>query len=222
MRTRQGICILIVAWTTTLTSSAQGPEWRLKTPLSDVDKASVLALAVQLGIERPAVIRHDVTNAYVGCDYLRIESVPSVHGERRTFRRAYVSRAELKCPAANVAGPGKWVAAFPDAAREVGVWRVTHGDASWDVETPSTVTYNDVMAIVTAVGAGRLENGLPVQYRAKFAELPTLNARSVAFVSFDHHDPALYRVSFADPNVVLIVAVTGKRVELRSWAREYA
>ena len=87
-----GLYLIVVTMTlATAAMSPQAPEWRLTAPLTDAEKARVLALAATLGIDRPSMIRSEQIRQPITCDALRIESVPSTDRYRLTWRRAWVT-----------------------------------------------------------------------------------------------------------------------------------
>jgi hypothetical protein len=200
----------------------QVPEWRVTHALTDAAKADVLALATRLQLGRPAIVISEVIHQPLGCQALRIESEAAITGSRRTWQRLWVTQASLKCPLVQPDSPrvGDWIVAEPK--REVGAWRVGLGAGFLDVETPSTISYAEVVAIVEAIRSGRLVNRLPPEYLGKNRQIPKVDAAAIYSVWNAHLDPALYAVRFRTTNIVLVVAVRGSTVELRGWNTEIA
>lgn len=199
----------------------QAPEWQIARPLSEDEKADVVALAARLNVGQLAVIRSEVIHQPTGCEAIRLESARLVTGNRRTWWRAWISNSAWShgCPGEQPDSPRvrSWVVAEP--AKDIGAWHVPEGDGWIDVETPPSVPHGDVAAIVAAVRAGRLVNRLPPAH-GNGRRLPQVNARSIYLIWNSQPDPALYKVWFRTTNVVLVVAVRGTVVELRDWMTE--
>jgi hypothetical protein len=189
--------------------------------MSEGEKSAVLALAGRLNLGHPAVITSEVIHQPLSCEALRIDSVTAAQGNRRTWQRAWVAKIG-ECPTEQPAAPrvDQWVVV--DGARDVGAWRVPQDDGFLDIETPSTIPYADVAAIVEAVRTGRLVNRLPPEYRGNSRSIPKVEARSIRVIWTYQPDPAVYKVNFRATNVVLLVAVRGTLVELRGWMTEVA
>jgi hypothetical protein len=223
MNTHKQMRAFAVSLSVVLASAAarpvQLPEWRLTRPLSEGERAGVLALAARLNVGEPAVVTSDVINQPLNCDALRIDSVPAVQGNRRTWKRVWVARTG-GCPGEQPTAPrvGQWVAA--DSVREVGAWHISLDGGFLDVETPSTVPYADVAAIVVAVRTGSLVNRLPPEYRGNRRQIPKVDAKAIFVVWNYQQDPALYKVNFRSGNVTMLLAVRGTLVELRGWIEE--
>jgi hypothetical protein len=202
----------------------QAPEWRLTRPLSEVEKANVLALAARLNLGQLAVIRSELILQPLGCEAVRLESVAEANGNRRTWRRAWITNTAWSsgCPSESRDSPriGQWVVA--DHARDVGAWHVQDAGIVIDVETPSSIPYADVAAIISAVREERLVNRLPAEYRGDNRRIPKVDAKSIFMIWNDQHNAALYKVNSRTTNVVLLVAVRGGQVELRGWMTEMA
>jgi hypothetical protein len=196
------------------------PEWRLTQPLSDRERTTVVALAKRVGIGTPAVIANDVINQPIDCDVLRIESVPTVNGDRRTWQRVFVTnetwpRSHCGDRELDPVRVGNWMLASPRA--ELGAWRVRHLNWFVDVETPPGVPEKDVAVIVKAIARDRMVNRLPENDRRS---PPKLNARAIYWITRDDRDPTRYKVTFRDTDTVVWVAVRGDRVELRGRGYE--
>jgi hypothetical protein len=219
------LTVLGIALATSRTPSTQTPEWRLTRPVSDVEKTRVLALAARLKIDRPGVIISGLINHPLACEALRIESVPATNGQRRTWRRVWVTSTEWPKGCSRLTPPDAarldtWVEAIE--ARDVGAWRVENSDGVVDVETPPTIPYGEVAAIVEAVATGRLVDRMPRQTRVSLRPIPEVDAKSIFMIWNDALESSLYTVRFRGTNVVFLVVVRGTQVELRSWRREYA
>jgi len=224
MRIGLGLTVLILALAAG-PPPAQTPEWRLTRALTDAEKTDVLALAAKLNIYQAAVIREGTILQPLGCEALLIESVVATAGQRRTWRKVWVTStawpngcARLKPP--DAPSSGTWVAA--DGPHEVGAWRLQTRDGVQDIETPPTIPYDAVVAIVEAVRTGRLVDSMPYGTRVPLRPIPKVDAKSIVVVWTDHFDPSLYVVRFRGVNAVFQVAVRGTRVELRTWWREYS
>jgi hypothetical protein len=89
-----------------------------------------------------------------------------------------------------------------------------------DVETPPTIPYREVAAIVEAVRTGRLVDRMPVGTRVSLRPIPKVNARAIFMIWNAASDASLYEVRFRGSDVVFVVAVRGTQVELRYWVRE--
>jgi hypothetical protein len=219
------LTVLGIALATSRTPSTQTPEWRLTRPVSDAEKTRVLALAARLKIDRPGVIISGLINHPLACEALRIESVPATNGQRRTWRRVWVTSTEWPSGCSHLTPPDAarldtWVEAIE--ARDVGAWRVENSDGVVDVETPPTIPYGEVAAIVEAVATGRLVDRMPRQTRVSLRPIPEVDAKSIFMIWNDALESSLYAVRFRGTNVVFLVVVRGTQVELRSWRREYA
>jgi hypothetical protein len=224
---RIAICLTVVGLSlaTAQTPLNQAPEWRLTRPVSDAEKASVLALAAKLNIYQAALITDQLILQPLGCEALRIESVVATAGQRRTWRRVWVTSTEWPDGCSRMKQPdatssGSWVVATE--AQDIGAWRLQTRDGVQDVETPPTIPYDAVVAIVDAVRNGRLVDRMPYGTRVPLRPIPKVDAKSIVVVWTDHFDPSLFVVRFRGVNAVFQVAVRGTRVELRTWWREYA
>jgi len=200
------------------------PEWRLTTPLGDDEKGRVLSLAAALKIDRPGVIQSEEIFQPLTCDALRIESVPTTDGNRRAWKRVWVTYTSWPngCDRmkAQRSPPDTWVAA--DAVTDVGAWRVNVAGSDIDVETPSNIPYSEVSAIVEAVRTGRFVDRMPVNTRVPLRPVPKVDYRSIVVIWQDVVDQSRYAVRFRGTNVVFCVVVRGGQVQLLEWRREYA
>lgn len=196
------------------------PEWRPSRPVSDGDKARVIELAARLSIQQPAAITSEEIFHPLACEALRVESIPTVTGQRRRWKRAWIANTEWPrgCRAETSDSPSvaNWVVAF--RVPDVGAWRIEDRDGVQDVETASTTPYADVAAIVQRVKANQLLNRLPPAYRGK--PIPKVDGKAIYLIWNDQHEPSLYTVRFRSTNVVLLVAVRGTWVELHGWVTE--
>lgn len=219
------LTVLSMALATGRTSATQTPEWRLTRPISDAEKTRVLTLAARLNIDRPGIITSELIHHPLACEALRIESVPETNGQRRTWRRVWLTSTEWPRGCSRQMSPDamrldSWVEA--NEAQSVGAWRIQTADGVVDVETPATITYGEVAAIVEAVRTGRLVDRMPLQTRVSLRPIPKVDAKSIFVIWNDSLDPSLYVVRFRGINVVFLVVVRETQVELRSWRREYA
>jgi len=206
----------------TVTLSAQAPEWRLTSPLTDAEKARVLSLAATLKIDRPGIIQSEKIHSPLTCDALRIESIPAVNERRRTFWRTWVTYtswpASCDRTSAKRAPADTWVVA--DEVREVGVWRVEVAGSYVDVETPTNIPYGEVAAIVEAVRTGHMVDRMPVGTRVPLRPVPKVDYKSIFVIWQDFQDKSRYRVHFRGNSVVFLVRVQGGQVLLLEWQRE--
>ena len=207
-----------------VTISAQSPEWRLTTPLSDAEKARVLSLAATLKIDRPGLIRSDEIFHPLTCDALRIESVPAIDGRRRTWKRVWVTYTswphncdQLK---AQPSPPDTWVAA--DAVTDVGAWRVNAAGSEIDIETPANISYDEAAAIVEAIRTGRWVDSMPAKTYVPLRPVPKVDYKSIFLIWQDTVDQSRYAVHFRTGSVVFLVKVQDGKVHLLEWRREIA
>jgi hypothetical protein len=144
--------------------AAQQPsttEWRVGASVTDNDKASIVELARQMGIERPRTVLR-VGTAPAGCEVLTIASDERVDGNRVSWAALDIHRSDSR----NCWRPvqtrrvGRWFANTPTTRTETR-WRVR--DAAWHVDVPieQGVPYQDVERIVLAIRQAALVNTLP-------------------------------------------------------------
>jgi hypothetical protein len=217
---------VVLALSAALAMAFQGtgptPAWRTAVPLSDADRAQVLALASRVHINQIEIIRSDLIHQPLVCDALRIESVRAMSGSRVTWQRVWVTKLSSKCSGIRPDSPrvGEWVVA--ESTHDVGAWHVPDGQGFIDVESPSSISLASVTAIVTAIRTGSLLNRLPPEYRGNQRQIPKVDARTIYQVWNDSVGGTLYVVRSRTTNVVLVVAVLGTVVELREWRTEIA
>jgi hypothetical protein len=113
-----------------------------------------------------------------------------------------------------------WIVA--DEVREVGVWQVEVAGSYVDVETPPTIPYGEVAAIVEAVRTGRLVDRMPVGTRVPLRPVPKVDYKSIVVIWQDHQDQSRYAVYFRGNSAVFLVKVQGGQVLLLEWRREIA
>jgi hypothetical protein len=212
---------LAFAWALALVLSEQAsPEWRLARPIDSPDRSLVLAFANQLGIDRPALIVNEDIHHPLTCQAIRIESVPVVNGNRRTWQRVWITNADWRCPVVDPGAPkvGKWILADTTIGRELGAWRIQDGDRVVDIETPPTLPYRDTQRIFQAIKTGRLLDRLPKPDVR--GPLPKVDARSINLIWDSPWHPSLLKVGFRGSNVIYEVLVRENVIELHHWGRE--
>lgn len=227
---RMAFGVLVVAALGMLTLHAQSAatKWETDPSITTADRAAILALAKQIGIEpvRRVSFRYPFI---VGCPVIAIESGVLESDYLVTWTAALVRlRGRDERGRQCSAGPGqsrrrgRWGASRSEVSAETR-WRITDGDWHVDVRYSADATYRDAEQIVVAIRRGQLVNRLPGSLGALKLDttIPDINADEIIEIDRVGAMRGGYDVRTGiKGGIVLRIVVAGDTVELHgvlSW-----
>lgn len=144
--------------------------------LSARDKDTIVTLARRVGMSGPLRICGDYFAPPIGCQAIRVDSLPRIEGIKRSWQSLYMGRsAEGKrtCPwwtrDSTVYRQGGWVAASSNRG-DVTVWRFTAGLHLVDAQLGPGISDAQANLIIQALHDLSWQDGLDEEGRSLMAE----------------------------------------------------
>jgi len=186
------------------------PDWVNLPDFSDRDKASIVELVGNLGLQNPRTVT--VRRRLPSSDrYYIVGSEIQVNGLRRTWREVYLCRVgEGYCPADDPRRVGSWSILREGEAQER--WRISDGDWFVDVALGSAISYAEAETIVRAIHRDELVSTLEYTGRN-----PTFSASELTSIRTVDPLAGEFQVSVNGSRFYsLEVRLNGSEVELYS------